>query len=240
MKIVQITAPTRAKYPNMKAQWDRGRGVTKEILSEMYLFQKMSSVDIGKYFGVTPQTVCNKMKAFGIQRRPYHAQLEGKKFGRWTVIRQIRNDSKGCARWLCKCECGNFGTPKTSILKNGMSKSCGCLKSDSAKSRSGKNHPSYKNGRTYKDGYVFIIDRSHPNANKRGRVSEHVYVMSKHIGRPILDGETIHHKNGIRDDNRIENLELRSGKHGAGVAVSDMVNFCVEYLQEYAPEKLKR
>ncbi len=123
-------------------------------------------------------------------------------------------------------------------LKNGVSRSCGCLSREVARARNGANHPQYKNGRTNKDGYVLLTDRAHPNSNKRGRLLEHTAVMSKHLGRPILTGETVHHKNGIRDDNRIENLELRSHQHGKGAKVSDMVEFCMNYLRRYAPEKL--
>jgi hypothetical protein len=66
---------------------------------------------------------------------------------------------------------------------------------------------------TKRDGYIHIYVPNHPNARKGGGggggyVLEHRLVMEKFLGRYLEKYENIHHKNGIKDDNRLENLML--------------------------------
>jgi len=73
-------------------------------------------------------------------------------------------------------------------------------------------------------GYVIVrcpddlLVMAKPTVLRRGRkeVTEHRLVMARHLGRPLAVGETVHHINGNRQDNRLENLQLRSGAHGPG------------------------
>jgi transposase len=85
-------------------------------------------------------------------------------------------------------------------------------------------HGNWKGGRiTTSSGYVYVLlPRNHRFASmcqKSGYVAEHRLIMAKHLGRPLKKHETVHHKNGIKTYNKIENFELRQGKHGNGVVV---------------------
>ena len=88
------------------------------------------------------------------------------------------------------------------------------------------------------NGYEILYEPENPNANKNGLVLIHRKVMSEFLGRPLLRTEQVHHKNGIRNDNRLENLELWNYAQPIGQRIEDKIEYAVEILKQYAPEKL--
>jgi hypothetical protein len=57
--------------------------------------------------------------------------------------------------------------------------------------------------------------------------------MAEHLGRPLTRGESVHHRNGVRGDNRLQNLELWRVAQPAGQRVADLVEWAQEIIDMY-------
>lgn len=83
-------------------------------------------------------------------------------------------------------------------------------------------HGNWKGGKSASDGYALILlsedDPFRAMANSGGYVLEHRLVMARKLGRCLLPSETVHHVDGNKMNNAPENLQLRIGRHGKGVA----------------------
>jgi hypothetical protein len=83
-------------------------------------------------------------------------------------------------------------------------------------------------------GYIKIfVGKGTLGALASGHVLEHRWVMQQKLGRPLLKHENVHHVNGVRTDNRPENLELWSTSQPSGQRVEDKLRWAREFLELY-------
>ena len=168
----------------------------------------------------------------------YVKDLSGNKYNYLKVIERAndRFSPSGARRyyWLCKCDCGVVKEIEASALKSSKIKSCGCRSKDWHKLHSGDKNPNWKGGRIVDSfGYVLLYMPSHPRAKSNGYVREHIVVMESKIGRALLSGENVHHKNGVRSDNRESNLELWVTSQPSGKRVGDLLDYAKEIMNRY-------
>ncbi len=123
-------------------------------------------------------------------------------------------DNEAVAKHLCSnhyAKLAKFGDPRGGSVQDGRSKAW----------------------RHNKDGYVYKFDPSSPHAGGNKLVYQHRLIIGEKIGRPLKSSESVHHVNGDRSDNRIENLELWVKGQPAGQRVQDQVIWARKVLLEY-------
>lgn len=159
--------------------------IADDELRSLYWDEGLSGKEIAKRFGCSPAAVSMRMKESGIKTR--HAS-----------------------------DYPPTETQKTAWKRNGA-KLHSYPNSKAASAATGKKNKGKRKRADYefgghekrrRDGYVRVYVPDHPNSTADGYVMKHILVVEREIGRYLAEDECVHHINHIRDDNRIENLQL--------------------------------
>lgn len=164
---------------------------------------------------------CTQCKTIKLLER--FSKSRGMKDGYYNQCKDCRNSNhyEWCRRLGSPCRvCGEPVSQRSQIHQ---------------RCQTGENHPNYVEGKfTNKDGYVILTgQRHHANSTKNGTIKEHRWMMSQTLDRPLMEKENVHHKNGIRNDNRLENLELWTSSQPAGQRIEDQMKWVWEMVDLY-------
>tara|TARA_Y100000593_G_scaffold47786_1_gene90415 strand:+ start:287 stop:1231 length:945 start_codon:yes stop_codon:yes gene_type:complete len=169
--------------------------------------------------------------------------ITGQTFNWLTAIEECKTktiNSTTSVEWVWECVCGKRIIADACKVRKGAGgkgtpQSCGCKNH-----QTGEDNPNWKGGvvKCNTHGYVKVRKPEHPFANG-GYVPQHRLVMEEFLGRYLTQEEEVHHKNTIRDDNRIENLELWDVKHPPGGRVEDKTEWAIEWLNGHGYEVKK-
>lgn len=140
--------------------------------------------------------------------------LTSKRSGRLVVLGFSHWDKNGHGSvWECKCDCGKVIKTRGSHITAQKTQSCGCFRKEMfdkwRKDKCGSKNVAYKGGRININGYIKVLIPFKDRALGDPRyILEHRKVVEDSLCRKLTINESVHHKNGIKTDNRLENLQL--------------------------------
>ena len=153
--------------------------VNIEKLEKLYITENKTMHEVAKEMGIAVGTVHKYIHKYGITARPAHVGCPGYKH------------TEEARKKISKANKGKIISVETRKLLSESHKKGGI---------------GFKKKRG--DGYICIYFPDHPNSTNDGYIMEHILVMEAIIGRHLNKDECVHHINGVKDDNRKENLLL--------------------------------
>ena len=198
--------------------------VTKEALVELYVNVPNASMqEVATALGSSVSAVKKAVRNFGIPKKPRGAkpqkdipqlsdkewlkeQLETKTFRQLAM--ELGISAGRIADRAYRHGIRSPSSDKSKAVKEGLAKHY-------PNGRYGENAGHWQGGRRISAaGYIFIMKPDHPFASKTGYVQEHRLVMEERLGRYLNPDEIVHHKDGNKTNNAIDNLELLyNGQH---------------------------
>lgn len=195
-----IRAPTKQKVLDKKQL---------RILRRMYLGGKPTAA-IAERIGMSSQWVKHVARRLGLPIRA--AGQQAVRIDQQTQAQLVRDWRRGASLGELGRAIGHAPTTARRLLEDAGEKI-------PVRHNTGERHAMWRGGRTMaKGGYWQVYARGNDEfasmRTKYGYILEHRLVMARSLGRPLTQRETVHHINGNKLDNRIENLQLRHGPHG--------------------------
>lgn len=148
-------------------------------MEKLYIDKGMAMHEIAKATGISTGHIHKCIHVYGIETRPQHKGFLG------------HHHTEEARRKISEKNIGRIFSEETRA------------KMSASRRITGMGHTKKR-----ADGYRTVFFPSHPRASKEGYIMEHILIMENVIGRHLEKGEVIHHINRIRDDNRVENLQL--------------------------------
>jgi transposase len=196
--------------------------IAEDDLRREYVENQKSASECGQIFGTSVQTILKRLRAYGIPfapERQFGGRTKSKNWPQLADKEWLAKELEAKSMSQIAREVGTTnGNVSYFVKRHGLRPDHysytdaykeGIRKASKWKSRKGPGGNNWKGGRIKTGGgHIYVYAPDHPSATKDGYVMEHRLVVEKHLGRILTSKEIVHHKNHIKTDNRIENLEV--------------------------------